>query len=90
MLTIYPDVKVVIRGPHQILQKKTVITPYFSDQQGRWYMDIFKQEFQDFQDKVWFLDMWDISLVMKNPVIHPPPEIMKQMLKTLISFICAK
>ena len=90
MLSQNPAVKVLIRGPHQIVGDENVRTPYFSDQQGQWYMDIFKQEFQGLEDKVWFIDMWDISLLMKNPTLHPPPNIVQQMLKTVINYVCDK
>lgn len=86
-LNAHPSLKIIIRGPHVIYDGKEHHA-HFGDTFGPQFTQIWKEEFQGLYDKVWFLDLWDLSIAMENMVCHPPRNIMEQMIRVLFGYFC--
>ena len=79
--------KVIIRGPHVIFRGR-LHHAHFGDNFGPQYMQVWREEFRGLYDKVWFLDLWDLSIAMENMSSHPPRPIVKQMIRALLGYFC--
>ncbi|KAK7093220.1 hypothetical protein V1264_007012 [Littorina saxatilis] len=87
VLQKHPDVKIIIRGPHVIYQGKQHHA-HFGDNFGPAYTAIWREEFRGLYDRVWFLDLWDLSIAMENMTSHPPHPIVLQMIKAMLGYFC--
>ena len=86
-LDTHPEMKVIIRGPHVIYRGKQHHAQ-FGDNFGPQYTQIWKEEFRELYHKVWFLDLWDLSIAMENMTSHPPQNIVLQMIRALFGYFC--
>ena len=82
----HPELKIIIRGPHVIYDGKEHHAS-FGDNFGPRYAQIWREEFRGLHHRVWFLDLWDLSIAMENMVCHPPENIVLQMLRVLFGYL---
>ncbi|KAL8597087.1 hypothetical protein ACOMHN_057576 [Nucella lapillus] len=85
-LNVHPKVKFVIRGPH-VQYHAHNLHVHFGDKFGMWYQQIWKKEFGELSEKVWFLDTWDMSLAAENWSMHPD-SVNSEIAKLLFGYIC--
>lgn len=81
-----PRVSVAIKGPHHFSfrDRKTL--------GGMWgpiYDHILKAEFKDLYHKVWFLDVWDMTVARESRDVHPSSSIVKSMVNMFVDFVCS-
>ncbi|ESO86301.1 hypothetical protein LOTGIDRAFT_167350 [Lottia gigantea] len=79
-------IHIAIKSPHVFYFTKC--PAQFSIFHGKLYMDILKRELVEFHDKVWFLNIWDMSTAFENYYIHPPNEFVWQNLRLLAGYVC--
>ena len=84
-LTKHPELKVIIRGPH-VMYDVNEHHELSGDNFAPWYRQIWREEFRGLHHRVWFLDLWDLSIAMENMVCHPPENIVLQMLRVLFGY----
>ncbi|XP_059144729.1 NXPE family member 4-like [Physella acuta] len=83
-----PNVLIGLRAPH--------ISPLFYDYNhavggdplGPQYIHIIRERFKGLEDKIVFLDLWEMSIGIENPDYHPPQYVNLEMFKFLLSFQC--
>ncbi|XP_069120350.1 NXPE family member 3-like isoform X2 [Argopecten irradians] len=81
-----PDSRIFIKGPHAYTYF-TFLEPI--DYMGLLYIQILHEEFQDLQNKVYFIDQWDATVGNENIHNHPAyPPYNIQMISLFFSFIC--
>ena len=82
-----PEAKVFIRGPHVVLRG---YSNQFIDGDtfGPAFIQIWREEFKGLWDRVWFLDFWDMTTATQNKAPHPPPDIVREMVKVFLGHIC--
>lgn len=86
-LAAHPSLKIIIRGPHIIYDGKQHHVQ-FGDTFGRQYTQIWQEEFRGLEDRVWFTDLWDLSIAMENIQCHPVRNIVEQMIRVLFGYFC--
>ncbi|KAK7094530.1 NXPE family member 1-like [Littorina saxatilis] len=84
---LHPNVKVIIRGPHAVYQSH-MGTTMVGDASVSSYRDVWKKEFVGLEDKVWFLDLWDLSVAAENMFAHPVSVVDTEMVKLLFGYMC--
>ncbi|ESP01668.1 hypothetical protein LOTGIDRAFT_172517 [Lottia gigantea] len=82
------EIHIAIKSPHVFYV--SICPTQFSIFQGKLYMDILKRELAEFHDKVWFLNIWDMSTASENYDIHPPAEFVWENLRLLAGHVCNK
>ncbi|ESO99835.1 hypothetical protein LOTGIDRAFT_173493 [Lottia gigantea] len=82
------NIHIAIKSPHVFYV--TSCSTHFSIYHGKLYMDILKRELAEFHDKVWFLNIWDMSTAFENNNIHPPDDFVWQNLRLLAGYVCNK
>ncbi|ESO95898.1 hypothetical protein LOTGIDRAFT_176650, partial [Lottia gigantea] len=82
------NIHIAIKSPH--IFYVTSCSTHFSIYHGKLYMDILKRELAEFHDKVWFLNIWDMSTAFENNNIHPPGSFVWQNLRLLAGYVCIK
>ena len=80
-----PNIKIFIKGPHSV-QYWYHIEPH--DYVKKYQQQILYEEFQDFQEKIIYLDEWDMTVGIENVNIHPPVSVDREMVHTLMSYVC--
>ncbi|XP_021351293.1 NXPE family member 4-like [Mizuhopecten yessoensis] len=80
-----PEVSIYIKGPHAILDRESVAP---SDYLQRVHKQIWFEEFQHLQEKVTFLNMWDITGGTENQYIHPDDDLVTDMVHNFMSYAC--
>ena len=83
-----PDAVLALRGPHITQKEWEVNHLQGGDTQGMLYLKMIKDLFRDMQEKVIFLDGWDMSIAIENDLFHPPAQIPMGMVKLLLDFAC--
>ncbi|XP_046567784.1 NXPE family member 3-like [Haliotis rubra] len=86
LLARSPNVSVAIKGPHyfSFRDRKTL--------GGMWgpiYNHILKEEFKELYQKVWFLDVWDMTVAQESRDVHPSSSIVKSMVNMFVDFVCS-
>ncbi|XP_046549664.1 NXPE family member 2-like [Haliotis rubra] len=87
LLARAPEAKVFVKGPHAFNDNKNnrgVIDDYW----GKIYTQIYKKEFKDVQDQVYFLDFWDMTVAAENDDVHPNVTVYDAMIHSLLGYIC--
>ncbi|ESO99219.1 hypothetical protein LOTGIDRAFT_173765 [Lottia gigantea] len=82
------DIHIAIKSPHVFYLSRC--SGQFSIYHGKLYMDILKRELAEFHDKIWFLNIWDMSTAFENFDIHPPGDFVWQNLRLLAGYVCNK
>lgn len=52
------------------------------------YYDIWKATFSDIQDKVIYLDVWDLTVGNGNGNVHPEIHTVADMVNVMLSYVC--
>ncbi|XP_071092780.1 NXPE family member 4-like, partial [Haliotis cracherodii] len=80
-----PDVTIAIKGPHMVSGKPQ------TTQFGMWgpvYENILKQECVDLNNRVVYLDLWDMTVALESTANHPSSQIVKTMLDVFFGYVC--
>ncbi|XP_060068949.1 NXPE family member 4-like [Ylistrum balloti] len=80
-----PKVSIFIKGPHATLDRKCIIPV---DYLKSIHKQIWVDEFRDLQDKVIFLDVWDMTAGSENVYIHPEIKLVSDIVHTFMSYAC--
>ena len=86
-LEAHPNAKVFLRGPH-VVYDGSGSHAQFGDKFGPWFVELLKEEFRDLYDRVWLLDFWPMTIASENHPLHPPGNIVLQMLRVLFGYAC--
>ena len=65
------SLKIFIRGPHMGYKQKFFTHARGGDIVAHIFNDIIKTEFKGLQDKVFYLQPWDMTVAVKNGGFHP-------------------
>ncbi|XP_059175210.1 NXPE family member 4-like [Physella acuta] len=87
MLETNPNVLVGLRIPH-VTSKYYKNHAVGGDPLGPQYIELIRERFRGLEDKVVFLDLWEMSIGIENVDYHPPQYINREMIKFLLSFQC--
>ncbi|XP_041370385.1 NXPE family member 3-like isoform X1 [Gigantopelta aegis] len=79
-----PNVTIAFKGFHAFRDKHMFLDDYWASV----YELIIKREFASIQDKVVYLDCWDITVCTENEMFHNSGAIDKEMVHTALSHIC--
>ncbi|XP_067661628.1 NXPE family member 3-like [Haliotis asinina] len=82
-----PQAKVFVKGPHSF-RITTYARGVIEDYWGTIHQQILKKEFEEIQDKIYYLDFWDMSVASENNDVHPNMTLVGQMWQTLLGYIC--
>ncbi|KAL8574778.1 hypothetical protein ACOMHN_035321 [Nucella lapillus] len=85
-LRTHPRVKFVMRGPHVTYQANNHQTQC-GDKFAHWYRSIWQEEFAALRDRVWYMDIWDMTVASENVPHHPAP-VMHEIARVLLGHIC--
>ncbi|XP_059159230.1 NXPE family member 3-like [Physella acuta] len=88
MLRTNPNVLVGLRGPHVSSWELDHNHAVGGDPLGPQFLEIIREQFRGLEDKVVFLDMWEMSIGIENFDYHPPQYANREMMKFLLSFQC--
>jgi hypothetical protein len=81
-----PFVKVFVKGPHSFIWTPERL---LHDIYGKLYADIFHLEFAHVQDRVVYLDNWDMTVGWgRADDVHPGPTVVTAMVDQLLAYIC--
>ena len=83
-----PSVKVAIRGPHALIWDAAVYRKIHiqGDYYGEACLRIFRQEFRDLLDRVFYLNVWDMTIANQNNDLHPGP--IREITKLFLGHVC--
>ncbi|XP_076451134.1 NXPE family member 3-like [Babylonia areolata] len=84
----FPTAKFVIRGPHLALDVVRGFHLVNGDIFGPAYIQIWHNEFKELRGRVWFLDFWDMTVATRNRPVHPPPFVVREMVKVVLGHVC--
>ncbi|XP_059175213.1 NXPE family member 4-like [Physella acuta] len=88
MLETNPNVLVGLRIPHVTSKYYTTNHAVGGDPLGPQYIELIRERFRGLEDKIVFLDLWEMSIGIENVDYHPPQYINREMIKFLLSFQC--
>ncbi|XP_059159236.1 NXPE family member 2-like [Physella acuta] len=83
-----PNVLIGLRGPHIASLYYNYNHAIGGDPLGPQYIYIIRERFKGLEDKVVFLDLWEMSIGIENFDYHPPQYVNREMFKFLLSFQC--
>jgi hypothetical protein len=86
-----PHAVVVIKGPHTFSQIQGSFShdhERFADYFGLLHLDYIHREFAHLQDRVVLLDIRDMTIAKENSDKHPPREVVREMVKLLLTLAC--
>ncbi|XP_059144922.1 NXPE family member 1-like [Physella acuta] len=83
-----PNVLTVIRGPHAAIQDCKHNRAIGGDPLAPLYIEIIKTMFRGLENKVLFLDGWDLTIAIESNGIHPPAFVTREMIKIALSYFC--
>ncbi|XP_059168799.1 NXPE family member 2-like [Physella acuta] len=83
-----PNVLIGLRGPHIASLYYNYNHAIGGDPLGPQYIHIIRERFKGLEDKVVFLDLWEMSIGIENFHYHPPQYVNLEMFKLLLSFQC--
>ncbi|XP_076455699.1 NXPE family member 4-like [Babylonia areolata] len=84
----FPTTKFLIRGPHLNVEGVTALRFGGGDTFGPAYIQIWQDEFRELRDRVWFLDVWDMTVATQNWPAHPPQFVVREMVKVMLGHVC--
>ncbi|XP_048259424.1 NXPE family member 3-like [Haliotis rufescens] len=84
LLARAPNVTIAVRGPHAFFTPMRGVLSYW----GNLYTDIWHEEFASLQDKIVYLDFWDLTMAKPSQNIHPNTAIVKEMVHNMMSLLC--
>ncbi|XP_059140774.1 NXPE family member 2-like [Physella acuta] len=82
-----PNILVGLRGPH-------IVSLYYpnhavgGDPLGPQFLELIRKRLRGLEDKVVFLDLWEMSIGIENLDYHPPQYLSREMIKFFLSFQC--
>ncbi|XP_046361354.2 NXPE family member 3-like isoform X1 [Haliotis rufescens] len=82
-----PNVMIAIKGPHNFVVEGKFTTT-LGGMWGPVYENILKQEFVDLNNRVVYLDFWDMTVALESEDIHPSEQIVKMMLNVFFGHVC--
>ena len=88
LLARNPQATVAIRGPHTVSLNAKFDIAIGGDSLAHFLVDIIKDVFKDVQDRVLFLDGWELSLSLESAGIHPAGAVPIEISRRLFSFVC--
>ncbi|XP_059175212.1 NXPE family member 3-like [Physella acuta] len=88
MLETNPNVLVGLRIPHVTSKYYSTNHAVGGDPLGPQYIDLIREMFRGLEDKIVFLDLWEMSIGIENVDYHPPRYLNHEMIKFLLSFQC--
>ncbi|XP_059144724.1 NXPE family member 2-like [Physella acuta] len=83
-----PIVLIGLRGPHIASLYYNYNHAVGGDPLGPQYIHIIRDRFKGLEDKIVFLDLWEMSIGIENFDYHPPQYANLEMFKFLLSFQC--
>lgn len=88
LLTRNSDALVAVRGPHVYRKHLTNEHALRGDSLGPHYIEIIHEVFKNLQDRIVFLDGWDMTVALENPNSQPADRVPFEMMRTVLSFRC--
>ncbi|XP_025108730.1 NXPE family member 1-like [Pomacea canaliculata] len=82
LLARNPAAKVVVRGPHAWL-------PVSGDWHGLRVRRLLREEFRRLEDKVVYLDFWDMTVACENLLSHPDQYVLNTMTRIFLGHVCS-
>ena len=83
-----PHVKFVIRGPHQVLHGAW-LPVVGGDLAAPLFTKIIKREFQGLEDKIYFLQPWDMTVAVESCGYHPEGFVNEAITGLFVQYLCA-
>ncbi|XP_046374033.2 NXPE family member 3-like [Haliotis rufescens] len=84
LLARAPNVTIAVRGPHAFFRPMHGLLSYW----GLLYTDIWHQEFASLQDKIVYLDFWDMTMAKPSQDFHPQTDTVDEMIHNMLSLLC--
>ncbi|XP_067669919.1 NXPE family member 3-like [Haliotis asinina] len=88
LLTRSPNIKLAIKGPHNYIHPISNHT--LGGLWGPIYESIIKQEFVALYDRVFYLDVWDMTIAVENANVHPDEHVVSMMIHTFLGYLCVE
>ncbi|XP_059154469.1 NXPE family member 2-like [Physella acuta] len=83
-----PNVLCVVRGPHITTVDWSANHAVGGDTLAPRFVDVIKDRFRGLEHKVLYLDGWDMTVSIENAKFHPPIELTRETVNTILSYIC--
>ncbi|XP_059147842.1 NXPE family member 1-like [Physella acuta] len=83
-----PNVLCVVRGPHIATVDWSANHAVGGDTLAPRFVDVIKDRFKGLEHKVLYLDGWDMTVSIENEKFHPPIELTRETVNTILSYIC--
>ncbi|XP_059147833.1 NXPE family member 4-like [Physella acuta] len=83
-----PSVLAVIRGPHVATVDWSINHAIGGDPLGPRFVEIIKEMFRGLEDRVLYLDGWDMTIALENSAFHPTSYLTREMVNIILSYIC--
>ena len=79
-----PGVDVFIKGSHSVTYQPSMPFDYLH----LVFYGLWKSIFRDIQDRVIYLDFWDLTVGNRNVLVHPEIHTVKDMVNVMLSHVC--
>ncbi|OWF47045.1 NXPE family member 4-like isoform X2 [Mizuhopecten yessoensis] len=80
-----PEARVFVKGPHSATFID-LLKPL--DFIRKIHEQLFYEEFGEFQDKITYLNYWDMTACIENVNVHPSPATVSDMINYFMSYLC--
>ncbi|XP_069126123.1 NXPE family member 4-like [Argopecten irradians] len=81
-----PKIEIFIKGTHSHTYKKEFMPLEYI---RRFVEQVLYEEFADLQDKIRYLEGWELTEAMENDNVHPSFHIVDQMVRYFMAFACS-